>query len=141
MYENPAIEIVGCFGEVLIRASAFGAYPHPPTDNVSVFPRQWTKKVFSPTAKRLCTWCRTSSLTIHGRRGILRTRSDRGDYKTVESSDLAPIGSRTFWGAGRRQGPGTSYGEPHRLDPDGWLVRSQTTQTRMKVRLRRETKG
>ena len=26
----------------------------------------------------------------------------------------------------RRQGPRTSNGDPHRLDPDGWLVRSQT---------------
>ena len=35
------------------------------------------------------------------------------------------LSSRTFWGtAGRCQGPRISYGDPHCLDPDGWLVRS-----------------
>ena len=37
------------------------------------------------------------------------------------------LSSRTFWGTFVRcQGPRISYGDPHRLDPDGWLVRSQT---------------
>jgi len=36
------------------------------------------------------------------------------------------LSSRTFWGAGWRQGQRKSNRDPHRLDPDGWLVRSQT---------------
>ena len=36
------------------------------------------------------------------------------------------LSSRTFWGAGRRQGPRISYGDSHRLEPDGWLERYRT---------------
>ena len=43
-FEDPAIEIVGCFGEVLIRASAFGTYPHPPAYDVRVFPEKGCKR-------------------------------------------------------------------------------------------------
>ena len=61
-------------------------------------------------------------------------REPRGDGvrkdspKTVKLllHGLGRLSSRTFWGAGRRQGQRISYGDPHRLDPDGWLVRSQT---------------
>ena len=52
----------------------------------------------------------------------------RGSPKPVifQSSGHGRLSSRTFWGAGRRQGPRISYGDPHRLDPDGWLERYQT---------------
>jgi len=52
----------------------------------------------------------------------------RGSPKpvTFQSRGHGRLSSRAFWGARRRQGPRTSYGDPHRLDPDGWLVRSQT---------------
>ena len=61
-------------------------------------------------------------------------REPRGDGVQMDSPKTVkshPCGrgrqsSRTFWGATRRQGQGNSYGDPHRLDPDGWLVRSQT---------------
>jgi len=39
------------------------------------------------------------------------------------------LSSRTFWGAERRQGPGSSNRRPHSLDPDGWLVRFHTDTT------------
>ncbi|KKL68663.1 hypothetical protein LCGC14_2122740 [marine sediment metagenome] len=52
----------------------------------------------------------------------------RGSPKPVifQSNGHGRLSSRAFWGARRRQGPRISYGDPHRLDPDGWLVRSQT---------------
>jgi hypothetical protein len=67
---------------------------------------------------------------IHPRVG----REPRGDGALRGSPKLVSfqvcgrgrLSSRTFWGAGRRQGPRISYGDPHRLDPDGWLVRSET---------------
>ena len=34
------------------------------------------------------------------------------------------LSSRTLWGAIMRQGPGSSSGRSHRLDPDGCLVRA-----------------
>ena len=39
------------------------------------------------------------------------------------------LSSRTFWGAGRLQGPGKPLAitrETQRLDPDGWLVRTSS---------------
>jgi len=67
---------------------------------------------------------------IHPRVG----REPRGDGALRGSPKLVSfqvcgrgrLSSRTFWGAGRRQGPRISYGDPHRLDPDGWLVRPET---------------
>jgi len=61
-------------------------------------------------------------------------REPRGDGVRMDSPKTVSfqfcgrgrLSSRTFWGATRRQGQRTSYGDPHRLDPDGWLVRSET---------------
>jgi len=54
----------------------------------------------------------------------------RGSHIPVPSSSGHDrLSSRTFWGAGRLQGPGRplTFGrEPQRLDPDGWLARSRT---------------
>jgi len=64
-------------------------------------------------------------------------REPRGDGVRKDSPETVKfhlcgrgrLSSRTFWGVTRRQGPRISYGDPHRLDPDGWLVRSQTDTT------------
>ncbi len=61
-------------------------------------------------------------------------REPRGDGVPIDSPKtvtsllfgLGRLSSRTFWGAGWRQGQRNSARDPHRLDPDGWLVRSQT---------------
>ena len=61
-------------------------------------------------------------------------REPRGDGVPIDSPKtvtsllfgLGRLSSRTFWGAGWRQGQRNSNRDPHRLDPDGWLVRSQT---------------
>jgi hypothetical protein len=61
-------------------------------------------------------------------------REPRGDGVPIDSPKtvtsllfgLGRLSSRTFWGAGRRQGQRNSSRDPHRLDPDGWLVRYQT---------------
>jgi hypothetical protein len=66
--------------------------------------------------------------------GLRVGREPRGDGvrkdspKTVTSQlhGRGRLSSRTFWGATRRQGQRDSLENPHRLDPDGWLVRSQT---------------
>jgi hypothetical protein len=52
----------------------------------------------------------------------------KGSPKTVTSQlyGRGRLSSRTFWGVIRRQGQRNSLEDPHRLDPDGWLVRSQT---------------
>lgn len=55
----------------------------------------------------------------------------RGSHKPVslQTRGRGRQSQRTFWGAGRRQGPGTTPAclrEPQRLDPDGWLVRIQS---------------
>ena len=52
----------------------------------------------------------------------------RGNPKPVITQSLGHgrLSSRTFWGAGRRQGPRSSPRRSHRLDLDGWLVRSTT---------------
>jgi hypothetical protein len=51
----------------------------------------------------------------------------RGSPKPVitQSCGHGRLSSRTFWGARRRQGPGSSPGRSHRLDLDGWLVRAK----------------
>ena len=42
---------------------------------------------------------------------------------TTQTRGHGRLSSRTFWGATRRQGLGSSHRRSHRLDPDGWLVR------------------
>ena len=66
--------------------------------------------------------------------GLRVGREPRGDGVPIDSPKtvtsllfgLGRLSSRTFWGAGWRQGQRNSHRDPHRLDPDGWLVRSQT---------------
>ena len=50
-----------------------------------------------------------------------------GSPKPVHSQSVGHgrLSSRTFWGATWRQGPGSFVGRSLRLDPDGWLVRSE----------------
>ena len=82
------------------------------------------------TTKREWTWPDATHLAIDLRVG----REPRGDGAlrgspkpvTFQVYGRGRLSSRTFWGAGRRQGQRTSYGDPYRLDPYGWLVRSQT---------------
>ena len=42
---------------------------------------------------------------------------------TTQPRGHGRLSSRTFWGASWRQGQRVSSRNPHRLDPDGWLVR------------------
>ena len=50
-----------------------------------------------------------------------------GSPKPVISQSVGHgrLSSRTFWGVKWRQGPGSFIGRSLRLDPDGWLVRSE----------------
>ena len=82
------------------------------------------------TTKREWTWPDATPLAIDlrvGREptgdGILR---DSPKPVKLQLHGRGRLSSRTFWGATRRQGQRTSYGDPRRLDPDGWLVRSGT---------------
>ena len=76
----------------------------------------------------------TCSGAIHPVIDLRVVREPRGDGVRMDSPKTVKfhlcghgrLSSRTFWGAKWCQGPRTSYGDPHRLDPDGWLVRSQT---------------
>ncbi len=53
-------------------------------------------------------------------------RKDSPKTVTSQLHGHGRLSSRTFWGAMRRQGQRNSNRDPHRLDPDGWLVRSET---------------
>lgn len=52
-------------------------------------------------------------------------QSDSPTLVHFQSCGHSRLSSRTFWGVIRRQGQGISHRDPHRLDPDGWLVRSE----------------